>query len=66
MELLNWKEECKMINGTYSKKVYQTALNNTKYNNEGKAVISKEDEWADETEWDDVFTEITNNSEEEN
>lgn len=48
----------KMINGTYSKKAYQTALNNTKYNNEGKAVIPKEDEWVNETEWDDMFEQM--------
>ncbi len=50
----------RMINGTYSKKAYQIALNNTKYNNEGKAVISKEDEWADETEWDNMFEQMKN------
>lgn len=35
--------------GDYSNKAYQTALNNTKYNSEGKAVISTDDEWADKT-----------------
>lgn len=48
----------KMLHGTYDKKAYQTALNNTKYNNAGKAVISQNDEWADETEWDDMFEQM--------
>lgn len=48
----------KMINGTYDKKAYQVALNNTKYNSEGKAVISKDDEWTNETEWDDMFEQM--------
>lgn len=37
---------------------YQLAKANTKYNKQGKAVISKDDEWAKETEWDDMFEQI--------
>lgn len=48
----------RMMTGVYSNKAYQAALNNTKYNSEGKAVISKDDEWADETEWDDMFEQM--------
>ncbi len=48
----------KLINGNYNKKAYQLAMNNTKYNSEGKAVISKDDEWADENEWDDMFEQM--------
>ena len=48
----------KLINGNYDKKAYQLAMNNTKYNEEGKAVISKDDEWADEKEWDDMFEQM--------
>lgn len=48
----------RMMTGAYGNKAYQTALNNTKYNSEGKAVISKDDEWLNETEWDDVFEQI--------
>lgn len=48
----------RMMKENYSNKAYQTALNNTKYNSEGKAVISKDDEWADETEWDDMFEQM--------
>ena len=45
----------RMINETYSEKAYQLAMNNTKYNLEGKAVVEINDEWRDETEWDDMF-----------
>ena len=47
-----------MINGNYDKKAYQLAMKNTKYNNEGKAVVEKDDEWRDETEWDDMFEQM--------
>lgn len=33
-------------------------MQNTKYNSEGKAVIASEDDWADETEWDDMFEQM--------
>ena len=39
-------------NKTYSAKAYQLAMNNTKYNQEGKAVVELDDEWREETEWD--------------
>ena len=29
-----------------------------KYNNDGKAVVEKDDEWRDETEWDDMFEQM--------
>lgn len=48
----------RMINGNYDKKAYQFAMKNTKYNNAGKAVIEKDDEWRDETEWDDMFEQM--------
>lgn len=48
----------RLNSGNYSKKAYQLAMNNTKYNSEGKAVISEEDEWANETEWDDIFEQM--------
>lgn len=41
--------------GIYNNKAYKMAMENTKYNDEGKAVISSDDEWAEETEWDDMF-----------
>ena len=40
--------------GIYNNKAYKMAMENTKYNNEGKAVISSDDEWIEETEWDDI------------
>ncbi len=47
----------KMI-GNYNKKAYQLAMENTKYNTEGKAVINKDDEWKNETEWDEMFEQM--------
>ena len=45
----------RMINENYSEKAYQLAMCNTKYNSEGKAVIERDDEWRNETEWDAMF-----------
>ena len=36
-------------------KLYAKAKANTKYNKEGYAVISKDDEWVEETEWDEMY-----------
>lgn len=44
--------------GIYNNKAYKMAMENTKYNTEGKAVISSDDEWAEETEWDDMFEQM--------
>lgn len=44
-----------MKSGIYGAKAYHIAMQNTKYNNEGKAVISADDDWAEESEWDDMF-----------
>ena len=43
----------KLINKGYDKKAYQLAMENTKYNSEGKAVIEADDEWRKETKWDE-------------
>lgn len=48
----------RMINKNYGKKAYQLAINNTKYNQEGKAVVELEDEWREETEWDAMFEQM--------
>lgn len=48
----------RLLNKGFDAKAYQLAMNNTVYNNEGKAVISKEDEWVSETEWDDMFEQM--------
>jgi hypothetical protein len=42
----------------YTEKAYRLALKNTKYNSDGKAVIEKDDEWRNETEWDDMFNQM--------
>lgn len=42
----------------YSEKSYKMASDNTKYNYDGKAVISENDEWRDEKEWDEVFEQM--------
>lgn len=42
----------------YSEKSYKMASDNTKYNADGKAVISENDEWHDEKEWDEVFEQM--------
>lgn len=34
---------------------YSFATANTKYNKQGHPVITKDDEWAEESEWDDLF-----------
>ncbi|MCI6811709.1 MAG: hypothetical protein MR922_04770 [Lachnospiraceae bacterium] len=47
-----------MINGNYDKKAYQFAMKNTKYNNDGKTVVEKNDMWRDETEWDNMFEQM--------
>ena len=47
-----------MNTGIYGVKAYKLAMENTKYNSEGKAVISFDDEWVEDTEWDDVFEQM--------
>lgn len=47
-----------MNTGIYELKAYQLAMQNTIYNDKGKAVISSNDESATETEWDDMFTQM--------
>lgn len=48
----------RMIQGNYDEKAYQLAMDNTKYNSEGKAVVEIDDEWRDETEWDDMYEQM--------
>ena len=40
---------------TNTEQAYSFATANTKYNKQGHPVISKDDEWAGESEWDDLF-----------
>jgi hypothetical protein len=41
-------------------KVYEAARNNTKYNVNGQAVISKDDSSFNENEWDEHFKRMDN------
>lgn len=44
--------------GIYGLKAYKFAMQNTKYNKEGRAVISSSDDWIEESEWDDMFEQM--------
>ena len=48
----------RLINKGYDEKAYELAMENTKYNSVGKAVITEDDEWREETEWDDMFEQM--------
>ena len=50
------------MNALYDSKAYELARNNTRYNANGKATISADDEWINETEWEDVFQQMKNNT----
>ena len=52
------KEKEEYIMTQYSEKAYKMASDNTKYNADGKAVISENDEWRDEKEWNEVFEQM--------
>lgn len=45
--------------GIYGIQAYKAAMANTKYNKEGKPVISSDDEWAEESEWDETSIDTT-------
>ena len=47
-----------MNTGIYGLEAYKLAMQNTKYNKEGKAIISSDDGWAEESEWDDMFEQM--------
>ena len=47
-----------MNTGIYGLQAYKLAMQNTNYNQKGKAVISSDDEWKAETEWDDMFEQM--------
>ncbi len=44
-----------MKTGVYGLESYKIAMQNTKYNADGKATISSDDEWIEENEWDDMY-----------
>ena len=37
---------------------YTLVLQNTHYNKEGQATIASDDEWVDESEWDELFKQL--------
>lgn len=39
-------------------KVYNFAKNNAKYNVQNRPIISKDDEWIKETEWDELYNKL--------
>lgn len=47
-----------MNTGVYGLQAYKLAMQNTTYNKDGKAIISSDDEWTTETEWDDMFEQM--------
>ncbi len=47
-----------MKSGAYNVDAYRLAVKNTRYNKDGKATISSYDEWANETEWDELFKQL--------
>ena len=44
--------------GAYNLNAYKLAMENTKYNKDGKATISSEDDWVNESEWDDIYKQM--------
>ena len=48
-----------MNSGIYGAQAYRLAMQNTKYDRSGRAIISAKDEWADEDEWDDLFQQMS-------
>lgn len=47
-----------MNTGMYGLQAYKLAMNNTKYNEEGKVILSSDDEWTNESEWDSMFEQM--------
>ena len=39
---------------------YEYAVNNTKYNSQSNPIISKDDEWINEIEWDELYYSLKN------
>lgn len=42
----------------YGLQAYRLAMQNTSYNKAGRAVVSVDDDWANEDEWDDMFKQM--------
>lgn len=50
-ETVETLEKCKELLNTKIEKATRIAKENTKYNKQGYAVISKDDEWREDNEW---------------
>ena len=46
-------------------KLFEIAKHRTKYNDKGQAVITKEDSWRFEDEWDEFYEELSDTDESE-
>ena len=46
-------------------KAYSFATSNTAHNSQGRPIIPKDDEWLAETEWDDLFALLSDQTEKE-
>ena len=46
----------------HSEEAYRAAMADTVYDADGHAMITKDAEWASETEWDEMFRDITKTS----
>lgn len=44
--------------GIYGIQAYKAIMVNTKHNAEGKEVITSDDEWRNESEWDDMYEQM--------
>lgn len=47
-----------MNTGMYGSQAYKLAMDNTRYNEDGKAMLSSDDEWTNEVEWDSIFEQM--------
>lgn len=47
-------------NNENKEKAYEYAVNNTKYNSQSNPIISKDDEWINEIEWDELYYSLKN------
>lgn len=45
---------------TNRKKAYSYATSNTSHNTQNRPVISRDDDWVNESEWDDLFDLLKN------
>lgn len=46
----------------YNEKAYDIAGKNTLYDKNGRVMVSKDDEWLNEPEWEEMFTQVASES----